>query len=438
MRSRAAAIGVLFVAAALCACAGNPKPPIAPADEMSKATSSVGPGAFAQLNALQREANALNSPLAAHEFYRKRMQQSEDGLRNLIAQVLAANESELGDYERAVQRFPFGAPNLRSSAAARPERERYRAVNAVDGIATLARDRRIVVINEAHHVAQTRVLTLQLLPKLREFGYTHLAVEGLDERDRELATRGYPVQTSGTYVREPLYGEIVRRALQLGYVVVPYDSARPEADAESREEDQARHIVERVFHPAPDARLLVHAGYAHAHKRAGYLDAEPMALRLKRKTGFDPLTVDQTLLRPIEPAREYRDYRELLQRFAIAQPSILVSRRDAEPWSLEPGYYDVSVILPPPQKVLVDRPDWLTLGGARSPVAIDLALSAAHLPCVVEARYAGESNKAVPADRILVERSDTQAVLFLAPGGYRLSVTDASGGVFERRNLRVD
>ncbi|MBS0583610.1 MAG: hypothetical protein JSS42_10975 [Proteobacteria bacterium] len=401
-------------------------------------SAHVTPGTFAELNALQREANALNSPLAAHEFYRRRFEQSEGGLRNLIAQVLAANEAELGDYERAVLRFPLGAPGLRGAPAALPDRDTHRAVNAADGIAALARERRIVVVNEAHHAAQTRVLTLQLLPKLRDLGYTHLAVEGLDERDREIATRGYPVQASGTYLREPLYAEIVRRALRLGYVVVPYESARPQADADTREEDQAQHIVERVFRAAPDARLLVHAGYAHAHERTGYLDAEPMALRLKRKTGFDPLTIDQTLLRPIEPAREYRDYRELLRRFAIAAPGILVAKRDGAAWSLEPGYYDVSVVLPPPAKLIVGRPDWLTLGGTRAPVAIDVDLSAAHLPCLIEARHAGENDKAVPADRELVERDATQAVLFLAPGDYRLSAVDASGSVFLRRSLRVD
>jgi hypothetical protein len=430
---------LIFAAALLGACAQNPSRSSATGEfERPTASDHVGPGTFTQLNALQREANALNSPLAVHEFYRRHYEQSEGGLRNLIAQVLAANESELGDYEGAVHRFPFGAPGLRSTAATLPDRERYRAANAAEGIAELAHGRRIVVINEAHHAAQTRALTLQLLPKLRELGYTHLAVEGLDERDRELAVRGYPTQASGTYLREPLYGEIVRSALRLGYVVVPYESRRPQADAETREEDQAQHIVERVFHASPDAKLLVHAGYAHVHEKADYLDAEPMALRLKRKTGFDPLTIDQTLLRAIDPAREYRDYRELLQRFAIIEPSIFLAHVDGRPWSLEPGYYDVSVVLPPPAKLLLGRPDWLTLAGSRAPIAIDVELSAAHLPCLIEARHAGENDKAVPADRVLVERDAAQVVLFLAPGKYRVSAVDASGSVFQRTNLQVD
>ena len=106
MRGGVPTLALVFVTALLAACTQNPNRQAA-ADELEPPAASdhIGPGTFAQLNALQREANALNSPLAVHEFYRRRYEPSEGGLRNLIAQVLAANESELGDYEGAVHRF---------------------------------------------------------------------------------------------------------------------------------------------------------------------------------------------------------------------------------------------------------------------------------------------------------------------------------------------
>ncbi len=405
-------------------------------DSATKSASAAS-GALAQLSALQREANALKTPLAVYAFYRERWSQAHGGLRDLIAQVLAATEAELGAYEQAVLQFPHGAPGLRSTPAPLPDAENYRAVNAADGIAQLARERRIVIVNEAHHVGQTRLLTLQLLPRLRALGYTHFAAEALDERDRDLATRGHATIASGSYVREPLYAEIIRSALKLGFVIVPYESTRADADADTREDDQARHLLEGVFRVQPDARLFVHAGYAHAHKRAGYLDTDPMALRLKRISGFDPLSIDQTLLRPIEAAREYKDYRTLLRRFAIDAPTIFLSRRDGLAWSLEPSFYDVSVVLPPPDHQIVGRPDWLTLNGERTPVAIDLDVQEDHLPCMLEARAVAESEKAVPADRVLIERAEVQAVLFLRPGSYRIALIDAKGRMLNQRRLLV-
>jgi hypothetical protein len=396
--------------------------------------SNASAGAFAELNALGREASALKNPLAQYEFYRDRHAHSDGVVRAFIGQVLAAKEAELGAYEQAVLQYPQGAPVLRTAAAALPDPARFRAVAAVDAVAALARERRIVMANEAHHVAQTRVLTLELLPRLRALGFTHFAAEGLSESDRDLAARGYPVPASGPYIDEPLYGEIIRSALRLGFIVVAYESAA--ADDDSREEEQARHIVERVFRGRDDARLLVHAGYAHVHKRATYLDTDTMAMRLARKTGLDPLVIDQTVLRPVAPGREYADYRRLLDRFAANEATAFVAADSGAAWSLEREIYDVSVLLPP-SRLVNGRPDWLALGGERSAVAIGLDLQPASLPCVLEARYAGEPDGAVPADRILVERADTPTVLFLRPGDYRVAASTSSGRTFAAQRLHV-
>ena len=398
---------------------------------------SAAQAAFDQLGALRKQADALKSPLAAYALYRDRYEHASAALQPMLAQLLAATESELGAYDAAVAQFPFGVTKLSEAPAPLPSADDYRAQPAADAITALAAARRVVMINEAHHVAQTRALTLALLPRLRAAGFTHFAAEGLDEHDVELNKRGYPVASSGTYVREPLYGEIVRTALRLGFVVVPYESA--ESDAPARERGQAQHLFERVLHNDPAARLFVHAGYAHVHKHAGYLfDADPMALHLQRMTGLDVLSIDQTMLRPDARGGEYADYRVLLERFAIHAPSVLRGARDGAPWSLQPAYYDVSVILPPTTHAIVGRPDWLALDGARTPVAIDLDLSERHLPCVLEARYAGESDKAVPADRVLIERTQGQAVLFLRPGSYRISAADSAAHAIFVRRLDVD
>jgi hypothetical protein len=420
-------------ALALACCAPGQKP--ATSSEDSALDAQTSKAAFAQLNAVQRHADTLPNALAVHDYLVTRHQQSGGLTRDFLGQVLAASDAELGDYERAVREFSQGPMALRGKAGDLPDAGTFHASDAADAVATLARDRRIVMVNEAHHIGETRLLTLALLPRLREEGFTHVAVEGLDEHDRDLVARGYPTKASGPYIREPLYGEIVRIALRLGFIVVPYESTRADADLDGREEDQARHILERVFRGRDDARLLVHAGYAHVHKRADYLDADTLAMRLKRMTGFDPLSIDQTILRPISPAREHPAYRELQQRFVVSTPAVLL-RPDHSAWSLEPDFYDVSVILPP-TNLVNGRPDWLALGGERIATPIGLDLQPASLPCVVEARYASEGDAAVPADRALVERADIPTVLFLRPGEYRVAAFTSSGRVFGVQRLRV-
>ena len=121
----------------------------------------------------------------------------------------------------------------------------------------------------------------------------------------------------------------------------------------------------------------------------------------------------------------------------VTSPSVLLAA-NGKPWSLEPAFYDVSVVLPPLARRIVGRPDWLTLDGTRAPVAIDLDVSEQHLPCVLEARYSGESDKAVPADRVLIEQRAIQAVLFLKPGEYHITASDAAAHTIFQRSLRVD
>jgi hypothetical protein len=418
-----------IIASLLSACA-----PPAARREGGDAAPAASANPFAELNALAREAAALKNPLAQYEFYRARYESSQGVTHGYLGQVLAASAAELGAYDKAVLLYPQGAPLMRRPPADLPDAAHLHPVAAADGIAELARSRRIVMVNEAHHDAHTRVLTLALLPRLRALGFTHFAAESLSEYDRDLAARGYPVKGSGPYVAEPLYAEIIRTALRLGFTVVAYESASTQT--EGREEEQAQHLADRVFRAQADARLFVHGGYAHVHKQEDYLGTETMAMRLERKTGFDPLVVDQTVLRPGAPGREYADYRQLLQTFPVDAPTIFVAGDGKSAWSLEPRFYDVSVLLPP-TRLVYGRPDWLALGGAREAVAVGLDLQPESLPCVLEARYAGEGDAAIPADRALVERSGDPVVLFLRPGEYRVAAVTSGGRVFGAQRLRV-
>lgn len=388
--------------------------------------------AFAQLNVILREADRQPTPLARYDVYRRHLDESPS-LRPLIVQPMAALAAEMGAYGTAAALYPN--PQLSPEPfVPLNDPSRYEAVDAATEIAALARERRIVMVNEAHHVAQTRLLTLQLLPKLRELGFTHFAAETLDENDTRLAARGYPIETSGHYVDEPLYGEIVRTALKLGYVVVAYDSTNDKATPAQREADQARHLVDRVFARTPNAKLFVHAGYAHIDKTDVEFYTEPLAVRLAQRTKLAPLSVDQTHLRFIAGDPNAR-YRALIDTFHIDSPSVLVDRENHSPWSAIAPLFDVSVILPPPHE-RDGRPDWLTLGGARH--AVPIPLPSARRPFLVEARYAGESDDAVPADRQLIDDGVASSTLFLKPGDYRLRAVDAANVILMQPPLHVD
>ncbi|TPG51490.1 hypothetical protein EAH75_07230 [Rhodanobacter glycinis] len=410
-------------------------------------------------------------------------------------QLLASSEAELGLYSEAVRDFP-----LRSrlpSDLVPPKAADWQAVDAVDAIVTLARDRRIVMVNEAHHDAHTRELTLALLPRLRAMGFTYFAAEALDEREASLMKRGYPVSQSGSeYLHEPLYGDIVREAIKLGFVIVPYDA---DGTPQEREDGEAENLYERVFARNPEAKLFVHAGYAHIDKQRGRLGpVKPMAMQLSKLSGIAPLSVDQTDIREENPRSEvlaYNVFKHALKKFeTIQQPMlprpgwgpgdvperpsmdayaliiaefhptraiVLLHDSGRTPWSARPTVYDLSVILPQANSAPSDytqgaiqlridnqrrpvmppangghRPDWLSLDGQRVEVPVDTEFCARKFPCLVEAHYAAESAAAIPADRYLFLQ-DAKNVLYLRPGSYRLSTVDVDGDTLNEQDIQV-
>ncbi|TCI12468.1 hypothetical protein EZM97_03725 [Dyella soli] len=376
----------------------------------------------------------MRNDLQRHQYLVGLLPQLSTTDRITALQLYAALDNELGLYNEALRDFPFN--NRNAPHVDLPQPDQWQLADAADVVTRLAHGRRLVLINEAHHDAHTRELTLELLPRLRAEGFTHFAAEALTDDDPDLAQRGYPVNRTGSeYLHEPLYGQIIRRALQLGFIVVPYESEAPSLSA--REAEQARNLYRRVLRDNPGARLFVHGGYAHIDKAAGNLggQVQPMAVVLKQLSGIDPLTVDQSRWRDIGDLAGDDAYTHLLSAYSPQRPSVLVRRDTGAAWSSDPLRHDVEVILPPAGNQR--RPRWLDLGGQRSTRPISSDLCGRHLPCVVEARFSNESEDAIAADRYTFLRPDITASLYLWPGDYRLTAWSADGHVWTRRDFTV-
>lgn len=381
--------------------------------------------------------NAQPDTFAEYRFLASPGVQGDPQARNMASQMMATHLSFLGRPVDALQAFPFRRAD--DPNAAPPAPPGWTAVPANEWITGQAASYRVVMVNEAHHAPQTRVLTLSLLEPLRAKGFTHLAIEALLNDGTDPMPGGYPVRKTGIYTREPVFAELLREALRLGYRLVPYETAStPGEPQQDRETGQARAIA-AVLGEDPQAKVLVHAGYAHIGEAPGSLPegARPMAMELARISGLPLLTVDQTSPRSYETADIDTIGQRLAMAFAVREPTVLVAPNGDQAWSNKPGLYDASVLLPPATGSSL-RPDWLSLDGARVAVAIDLAPCLGHMPCLAEARHAREGEDAIPADQFLMLATSEQATaLFLAPGEYRLRLLGADGGTLLERSLHV-
>jgi hypothetical protein len=424
----------------------------------SALAQDFSPAAIEMFHGLRQQPNDL----ARYVYLVKTVQALPVADRPLAMQMFASVENELGLYNEALRDFPLKSHVAADTAI--PTAAQWKAADATDVIMQQAADRRIVLINEAHHDAHTRQLTLALLPRLRALGFDYFAAEALLNKDARLMNRGYPIGTSGSeYLHEPSYGEIVRTAIKLGFKVVSYDV--DSGTTQERETGQARNLYRKVFAKDPDARLFVHAGYAHIDKAKGRLGSTvPMAMQLQQLTGIAPLSIDQTQFREQVPS-ESDAYSELVKNFPSEGPFVLVDRSTGKPWSAHPDRYDVNVLLPPaagqgavesgytqPSTIVHDmvrkqsmlahfvntqRPEWLTLNDERFPYTISTTLCRVTTPCVVDAHYVDEDEDAIAADRYAFMQGDTVSKLYLRPGRYRLRAWDIRGRTLSQQVITI-
>jgi hypothetical protein len=378
--------------------------------------------------------------ILAQYLFLKEHYEADRGLafRAIFGQYLSWYQTFVGDYRGAERSFSIAQPQQPDDAAsplAAPGT--WHAMPALEAIAALARGHKAIFLNENHSAPLTRTLSVQLLARLRAEGFDTFASETLyDDDSAALARRGYVIDTSGFYTREPVYALMVNSALKLGYRVIAYE-AESDARGDAREREQAENLARRAFADHPDARLVVNAGYAHIQKHGVYLDGASMAEHFMRISGIDPLCVEQTMLfGRLDASEDHPYWTQVMATVHPAQP-IVFEDAAGKPWSLRPGAYDLSVFFPP-QQLREGRPTWLDLGGLRRPYRVSAIDYCSHdVPCIIEARPSGWPHAAVPLDRLVLRQPSETRELWLEPGRYRISARARDGGALRSVNIRV-
>lgn len=221
---------------------------------------------------------------------------SDKGRALALKQLVATFYTFAGRYDKAAQTYP-----LFSQAAAIASLSKEHGVpqfaDAATSIAAMAKGRRAVFINENHGAPITRLLPLQLLPKLRAEGFQYLALETLNRADapvahgciglvdRDLCQRGYALDNvaTGIYSHDPVYAALIREAISLGFHLVAYD-VFDAGDDRARDAGEASNLA-NIYKNDPSAKMLVVAGFDHVAK-----EDTNMAMVFRRITQIDPLT----------------------------------------------------------------------------------------------------------------------------------------------------
>ena len=279
--------------------------------------------------------------------------------------------------------------------------------NPLDEIERLARETRLVIVNEAHDRPSHREFIRQIAIRLSNVGYTVFAAETFGPHIGASPSKPFAKISDGYYSNEPVFGNLIRTVKGLGYELRAYEHRGPYDDsrgqwkrADAREEGQAENLMRVLSRMQDDDRLLVHAGYSHASEvpipSFEGKSLRWMAARLKAKSGLDPLTIDNTacLSSSMNPELSQHSHRH------------------------QQGQFDL-VVGHPKLKIAGGRPTYRLIDGHH---LVDLpdALLNDHRRIIIEVRRYDEPYDAVPVDRLML-RPGESLPLVLPDGKFRLS-----------------
>lgn len=289
------------------------------------------------------------------------------------------------------------------------------------------------LINEAHYSSQHRQFTKSLLAPLYEQGYRYLALETFQASIKGLQDIQYPLTKTGMYTKDPVFANLVREAIRLGYTLISYDKGGRTNN--ERDSISAINIYENTLKKDKKGKVLVHAGYSHILENKPYSSNKfQMGWALKELIGRDILTVDQermnwlpdsTLLNPwYKKAQHYHN---------ITEPIILL---EDEGNSLVDPVNMIGIdiqIYHPPTRFDKGRPHWLAEEGK---VDVDLPeeLLQDWSGYLMQVHKQGEAHGAVSVDNIVVGRAQK---LILAPGEYTYLLIDCNSKVKGKGTIRV-
>ena len=296
----------------------------------------------------------------------------------------------------------------------------YQPHSAVNHILKLADTSKIIIINEAHHQPLHRVFTTSLLKGLFDKGFRYLGLETLDHEDTELNTRRYPIYSSGTYSMEPQFGHLIRKAIEIGYQVFPYES---DGNGSDREIGQAKNIQQQL-NKDTTGKYLIHCGFAHAAEGEYQSWGKAMAGRVHEFTGINPLTINQT---EFTERSSLELCHPILQHLDLNESSIFLDATgNSFKHETNPEWFDI-MIFHPKTKQESGRPNWLFKNNKKK-VILNLEQVEMTFPILVLAFKENEDyKKAIPVDLVHIESEVDRITLALEKGDYKVIIQNQSG-----------
>jgi len=256
----------------------------------------------------------------------------------------------------------------------------------------------VVMFNESHHYSQHRAFLYSQLENLKSLGFTQLALETLNQNDTLLKIRKYPIKKTGFYTNDPVYGNVIRKALELGFILIPYDIYKKIG----REKGEAKNIIKQY---QPDkGKLFIYAGYGHISETGKW---KMMGQYLHKMLKEDLLSISQ-----------FTDLSEKPE-FPNNDNHTLFFKKDKS------KQFDYNIYA----KVKISKtniPDWYSWMNFKTKLLKEIYNKSLNFPTLVQIFNINEKD-AVPVYQYMIEKEGNVYIAYPKTGDYILKVIDKNG-----------
>ncbi len=318
----------------------------------------------------------------------------------------------------------------------------YDTLNIYSYLNILPDSVKYVFFNEDHLRPQTRVTILNSLDILYKKGFRYLFCETVNGKDSLLNTRKYPVIESGWYSSEPTYGNLLREAFRLGFIILPYEDTNKAAPRNNgkvysksdRETEQANNLL-RFISEHKDAKIIILAGHSHINEnqKQGW-----MASVFRLNSGQNPLTIEQTDMAEYSDAYYSNNLFKLFRSKYQNRIPVMLVNYEGKPYTLKANSYDIT-LFPSKTDYINERPDWLINLKGNKEYQIDMKFWEVNDTCLIQAIKTNEDIEiSVPSDQILIEDIKLNYALYLRSGEYIIRKFDKNGNPGKSVTVNVE
>ena len=358
----------------------------------------------------------------------------------LYYQVLALYYSYVGETQKAEKLMSKVIGGINTNVVDIEEYKKIKVSQEFDVIKKEMSRSKIVMINEAHHQPHHRIFTYNSLEVLYKEGFRYLLLEGINSSEESLLNqRGYPVldkMRSCSYP-EPLYGNMVRRALNLGFKIIAYDygsgnceyaEAQPFYCVNKRELFACRNI-QKVLSQDSSAKIVIHCGYDHIKEKTDD-DQVTLGEVIKIMTSIDPFTINQTEMRERGNEKsEHHEYQYLKSNVKFDKTSFLTDTLSWF-WFLpgRKGHFDAYLIHPPVSLNKYSRPTYLDeMNNVSKYIFIPNKIYGKTEDGYLVQAFSSSEINGMPLDQFIIKNMNDNYALYLPKGKYSICFRNKKG-----------